>query len=274
VTAGAGGPDPREAGARLARILRERLLLERSFGLDPASEWERPAIAARPAAPLRAPAASRQPPAADRPPEAADPERSRRLALLDPIRAEVRACRACALCERRTQTVFGVGDPCAALVFVGEGPGEEEDRQGEPFVGPAGQLLTRMIAAMGLSRETVYIANVVKCRPPGNRKPEPGEMAACLPYLLRQLDLIAPRAICALGNMAAKALLDTPESITRLRGKFAEHRGIPVLPTFHPSYLLRTPDDKRLAWSDLRKIMEFLGLPDPRDRRDGGAGAG
>src|SRR5262249_1032363 len=151
---------------------------------------------------------------------------------------EVRVCEACVLARTRTKTVFGVGDPCARVMFVGEGPGEDEDRQGEPFVGKAGQLLTRMISAMGLRRGDVYIANVVKCSPPGNRNPEPREIVSCLGYLRRQVETIRPEVICTLGNVATRALLGTGESITRLRGKFAEFQGIPVLPTFHPSYLL------------------------------------
>jgi uracil-DNA glycosylase len=162
-----------------------------------------------------------------------------------------------------------VGDPGASLLFVGEGPGEDEDRQGEPFVGKAGQLLDRMIEAMGLKRSQVYIANIVKCRPPGNRNPEPREIAACLPYLRRQVEIIAPRIICALGKVAATSLLDTPAPIGRLRGKLGEFLGIPVLPTFHPAYLLRYPEEKRLAWADLRKVMEFLGLRDPREAAGG-----
>jgi len=213
-------------------------------------------ISSTPAVPVAPPA-----------PGGIDEERRRRSGLLAAIDAEVRACRACPLCEGRTRTVSGAGDPRADLLFVGEGPGEEEDRRGEPFVGAAGQLLDRMIAAMGLSRDRVYIGNIVKCRPPGNRNPEPGEVSACLPFLRRQIEAIRPRIICALGNVAAKTLLRTDEGITRIRGTFGEHEGIPVLPTFHPSYLLRNPENKGLAWSDLRKIMEFLGLPDPRKAR-------
>ncbi len=275
------------AAARLARILRERLLLDRSFGLETAGGW-RLAAGARiqetgPASDsLREPqaavgeprAASRQPPAAPavakRPeaPEELAGERRRRQALLDPIHLEVRSCKACVLCEERTQAVFGVGDPCARLLFIGEGPGEDEDRQGEPFVGKAGQLLTRMIQAMGLSRKDVYIANIVKCRPPGNRTPAPREVISCLPYLRRQIEVIDPDAICVLGNVAARSLLGSQVSISRLRGRFTRYREIPVMPTFHPSYLLRNPVDKRLVWEDLRKLMAFLGLPDPPPSRE------
>jgi DNA polymerase len=156
--------------------------------------------------------------------------------------------------------VFGAGDPCARLMFIGEAPGEEEDQKGEPFVGAAGQLLDRMIRAMGLEREEVYIANIVKCRPPGNRNPEPREIVSCLPYLRRQIEVVLPEVICALGRVAARTILDTQLSIGRLRGRFAEYLGIPVLPTFHPAYLLRTPEDKRLCWQDLKMVCQRLGL--------------
>ena len=256
--------DPREEAARLARLVLDRILLERP-GARAAAPPPSPPSPYR-TAPRAAPASALASTAADAPPPgagpAADDERTRRRGLLAAIDQEVRTCRSCPLCQARTQTVFGVGDPCASLLFVGEGPGEEEDRRGEPFVGKAGQLLDRMIAAMGLSRGQVYIANIVKCRPPGNRTPEPREIISCFPYLRRQVDIIRPRAICALGSVAVKGLIAPDASVTRLRGRFTEYAGIPVLPPiFHPSYLLRNPADKRLAWSDLRKLMEFLGLP-------------
>jgi len=266
------GEHPADALARAARALRQSLLFERAFGRDVTITWsplapiqEAPqaaaAVAAREGAHIAAAQHFREDLAL---PEDLDAERLRRLAILDPLRQEVLRCTACVLCQQRTQAVFGVGDPCARLLFVGEGPGEEEDRQGEPFVGKAGQLLTRMIQAMGLERRDVYIANIVKCRPPGNRNPEPREIISCMPYLRRQIEVIRPQVICALGNVAARSLLETPTSISRLRGHFAEALGIPVMPTFHPSYLLRNPEDKRLAWMDLRKLMDFLGLHDPR----------
>jgi uracil-DNA glycosylase len=255
---------PIEAVARAARMIRQRLLDAKSYGLDPTVTWRRrrpsSSVVVRRPSSVRPAACSLQPAAS---PSSVRPQASslEPQASLDAIRAEVEACRACVLCERRTRTVFGVGDPRAALVFVGEGPGEEEDRKGEPFVGPAGQLLDRMIAAMGLERGKVYITNAVKCRPPGNRTPEPREIVCCMPFLRRQLDTVAPRVICTLGNVATRAILGTGESIGRLRGRFAEWNGIPVLPTFHPSYLLRNPEDKKLAWADLRKIMSMLQLP-------------
>jgi uracil-DNA glycosylase family 4 len=186
----------------------------------------------------------------------------------------VRGCTRCELhAAGRKQTVFGVGDARAEIMFVGEGPGAEEDRQGIPFVGRAGQLLTRMIAAMTLTRDQVYIANVVKCRPPGNRTPMPPEMETCSPYLFRQLAIIRPKVIVALGRPAAQALLATSAPIGRLRGQFHDfpppalaHLGLPparLMPTFHPAYLLRSPNEKAKAWEDLKQVMRHLGLAIP-----------
>jgi DNA polymerase len=177
---------------------------------------------------------------------------------LDEIRREVGDCRRCKLCQGRRNIVFGTGNPRAKLVFVGEGPGHEEDVQGHPFVGPAGQLLTKMIEAMGFKRDEVYICNVVKCRPPQNRNPEPDEIAACEPFLKAQLASIQPKVIVALGKFAAQTLLREPTSITRLRGKWRDYESIPLMPTFHPAYLLRKPEDKRLAWEDLQSVMAFF----------------
>lgn len=183
--------------------------------------------------------------------------RMRRMALVS-VRETLGDCRRCKLHTHRTHIVFGAGNPMADLVFVGEGPGEDEDRQGEPFVGPAGQLLTKMIQAMGLRREDVYIANIVKCRPPNNRNPEADEIASCEPFLLEQLSVIKPAVICALGNFAAQTLLGSKVKISQLRGRFHDYRDIKVMPTFHPAYLLRNPQDKRLVWEDLQKIMTVL----------------
>jgi DNA polymerase len=184
-------------------------------------------------------------------------------AQLQQVRAELGDCKRCKLCEKRKNIVFGVGSATAELVFVGEGPGENEDLQGEPFVGAAGQLLDKMIAAMGLRREQVYICNVVKCRPPGNRNPEPDEIAACQPFLHAQLDAIKPKAIVALGKFAAQTLLQDPTAISRLRGRWRTYRGVKLMPTFHPSYLLRSPAEKRKAWEDLQQVMKELGLQAP-----------
>jgi DNA polymerase len=182
------------------------------------------------------------------------------------IAAAASACTRCPLHATRTHAVPGEGDPRARLMFVGEAPGADEDAQGRPFVGKAGQLLDKMILAMGLARGEVFIANVLKCRPPGNRDPQPHEVAACLPYLQAQLALVRPEIICSLGKHAAHALLGSTDPISRLRGRFFEYRGVPLLPTFHPSYLLRSPEEKRTAWKDLQLVMQRLGLSAPAQR--------
>lgn len=179
------------------------------------------------------------------------------------VRDTLGDCRRCKLAGGRTTLVFGVGNPHAELVFVGEGPGADEDREGEPFVGKAGQLLTKMIQAMGYQREQVYIANVVKCRPPGNRNPEPDEIEACEPFLRAQLAAIRPRVVVALGKFAAQTLLRDTTPITRLRGGWREYEGIRLMPTFHPAYLLRSPEEKKKAWEDLQLVMKELGRPPP-----------
>ena len=169
------------------------------------------------------------------------------------------ACTRCKLhALGRTQIVFGVGHPKARLMFVGEAPGEEEDKRGEPFVGRAGQLLTKIVEAIGLSREQVYIANVIKCRPPGNRNPEPDEVAICEPFLFRQIDTIRPQVIVPLGKFAAQCLLKTADPITRLRGQVFNYRGTTLIPTFHPAYLLRNPSAKREVWDDMKKVRALL----------------
>lgn len=170
-------------------------------------------------------------------------------------------CTRCKLHRGRTHIVFGVGNPEADLVFVGEGPGADEDRQGIPFVGRAGQLLTKMIKAMGHDRDDVYICNVVKCRPPNNRDPEPEEVAACEPFLKGQLSIIQPRVIVGMGRYACQTLLHTSTSISRLRGRWQTYEGVDFMPTFHPAYLLRSPEKKRDAWSDLQQVMRRLSAP-------------
>ena len=185
-------------------------------------------------------------------------------ALLQPLALEVSGCTKCRLCKTRKQTVFADGSPGARIMFIGEAPGADEDAQGVPFVGRAGQLLTRMIEdGMGLPRSSVYIANVLKCRPPENRNPEPDEIAACRGYLERQIDLVKPEVIVALGKFAAQFLLETDEGITRLRGKWGIYRDIPVMPTLHPSYLLRQPALKKEAWEDLLAVLARLGIDAP-----------
>jgi DNA polymerase len=175
---------------------------------------------------------------------------------LDMIRNDLGACRRCKLHEGRRHIVFGYGNAQAKLVFVGEGPGYDEDLQGEPFVGQAGQLLTRILRAIRLTREDVYICNIIKCRPPGNRNPEPDEIAACIPFLRRQLKAIAPAFICALGTFAAQTLLRTSTPISRLRGRFYDYEGIRLLPTYHPAFLLRNPAKKADVWQDMQKLQE------------------
>jgi len=180
------------------------------------------------------------------------------------FREEVLPCTLCAnLAKSRQHVVFGAGNPHAELVFVGEAPGAEEDRQGLPFVGEAGQLLTKIIAAMKLRRDDVFICNVLKCRPPQNRNPLPDEIENCEPYLIRQLEIIKPKVICALGKFAAQTLLRTERSISSLRGNFFDYHGIKLMPTYHPAYLLRNPEDKRLVWADMQLIMEELARHDP-----------
>jgi DNA polymerase len=179
------------------------------------------------------------------------------------VRHELGDCTRCKLAGGRKTLVFGVGNPAAELMFVGEGPGADEDVQGEPFVGKAGQLLTKMIEAMGYRREQVYIANVVKCRPPGNRDPEPDEVAACEPFLKAQIAAIRPRILVALGRVAVQTLLRDPTPISKQRGRWREYEGVRLMPTFHPAYLLRNPPEKKKAWEDLQLVMREFGKGPP-----------
>ncbi len=193
-------------------------------------------------------------------PKAVAPPPAPRASLpLADVRAELGECTRCKLHGTRTHIVFGVGNPSAELVFIGEAPGANEDLQGEPFVGDAGQLLDRMILAMGYQRDQVYIANIIKCRPPGNRNPEPDEIEACEPFLKKQLAALAPRVIVALGKFAAQWLTGRPDAaISALRGRWHTYEGIQVMPTYHPAYLLRTPSAKRVVWEDLQQVMAEL----------------
>ena len=196
--------------------------------------------------------------------EPALPDEARR-ARLTMLAEKVSTCTACVLAEKRTQTVFARGNPMSDLCFVGEGPGEDEDREGLPFVGKAGQLLDKMISAMGMSESDVYICNIVKCRPPQNRNPLPAEMTACMPYLTEQLDLVRPKVMVTLGNVPLKALFGL-EGITKLRGTWRVYKGsVPVMPTYHPAYVLRnpTPQVKGDVWKDLREVLRQLGRPLP-----------
>lgn len=179
---------------------------------------------------------------------------------LDELAEQVALCKKCSLCQTRTQTVFSDGDYKARLMFVGEAPGQDEDLQGKPFVGRAGQLLTKIIEAMHLKRSDVYIANVLKCRPPNNRSPHLEEIQHCSPYLFQQIQMVQPEMICALGTFAAQTILKTDRRIGELRGKFYDYQGIAVLATYHPSYLLRNPEAKRDVWQDMQKIMKKLGI--------------
>ena len=229
----------------LQRQVRLHLLFLKESGVDALR------IPRRAAKPVRGVPAVPTGPADD-----SDPGRA-----LAAISAEIGDCTRCRLCAGRTHLVFGVGNPRARLMFVGEGPGYEEDRQGIPFVGRAGQLLNRILEAMKMSRDDVYIANVVKCRPPENRAPLPDESATCIPFLRRQIETIRPRAVCALGGVAVQALLETTVSISRIRGEFRSlPDGTPVMPTFHPAYLLRNPGKKKEVWEDMKKILDLLAL--------------
>jgi len=199
-----------------------------------------------------------------------EPEPALQHETLEQIRKNLGDCQRCKLGATRNQLVFGVGNPNARLVFVGEGPGADEDAKGEPFVGDAGRMLNRIIAAMELQREEVYICNVVKCRPPQNRNPEKDEIATCSPFLLRQLHSIKPEVIVALGTFAAQAVLGTKEPISKLRGKFHDFHGIPLMPTYHPSYLLRTggnSDSFWTVWDDMTQVLRLLKLPVPDKSR-------
>jgi DNA polymerase len=230
--------------ARLAHAVKERL------------EWlERGGVTG---VPRRRAAASAPVPQPVAPPPARSPSLPVATETLEAIRADLGDCTRCKLAPTRKNIVFGVGDPRAALVFVGEAPGADEDASGEPFVGAAGQLLTKMIGAMGFARGEVYIANIIKCRPPKNRNPEPDEIEKCEPFLIRQLGALQPRMIVTLGKFAAQTLLRSDSSISSLRGRFHEYQGIPLMPTFHPAFLLRQPEAKREVWADLQKVMAEL----------------
>lgn len=230
----------------------------------------RPAAADRSASPPPPPPSATHPTPDQRTPAAAPVGTAAKIEALQELRERALVCMKCPnLAAARTNVVFGVGSVDAELMFVGEAPGADEDRQGEPFVGAAGQLLTKIIQTMGLSRETVYIGNILKCRPDtpgqasGNRKPTPEEMKTCIPYLHSQIDIIRPRALVALGATAVEGLLGNIGGITKVRGHWREYRGIPLMPTFHPAYLLRNMalSEKRKVWEDMLQVMERLGLP-------------
>jgi DNA polymerase len=266
-TFGAPSASPNVPGQALARLPAQSFEQQASRPAPAPSavasfEQQRPPLvslqSASPGAGARAPVARA---------EALTP--TERMGRLSVLATEVAACQRCRLAETRTQTVFSRGDPFAELCFVGEGPGADEDRLGEPFVGAAGQLLDKMIAAMGFGRDEVYICNIVKCRPPGNRNPEPEEMAACRGHLVQQLDLCRPKYIVALGTTAVRGLLGTTEGIMKLRGKWKLYQGVLVMPTYHPAYLLRQPEAKREVWEDLKQVMIRLGRTPPPPRGSG-----
>jgi DNA polymerase len=198
-------------------------------------------------------------PAASHPGESISPRSDDQEAWAE-LQARAKVCTLCRLAATRTQVVFGVGNRAADLMFIGEGPGRDEDLAGEPFVGRAGQLLNDIIKAMKLRREDVYIANVVKCRPPENRNPEPDEMDLCRPYLKRQIELIQPRVIVTLGRYALQSTMEKAYSITNTRGQWLQYDGIRVMPTYHPAYLLRNPSAKKDVWADMKKVMVELGI--------------
>jgi DNA polymerase len=192
-------------------------------------------------------------------PNPSELSREEKAKALEALRMEMGDCQRCKLWRDRKNLVFGEGNPDAELMFIGEAPGREEDIQGRPFVGDAGKLLTRLINKMGFKREDVYIANILKSRPPGNRDPEADEINACLPFLKRQVEIIAPEVIMSLGRISAHTLTGLNIPISRLRGKFYEFQDIPLMPTFHPAYLLRNPKDKQLVWSDAQQVLGLLG---------------
>jgi len=254
-------PDPASELREIAARVRTQLEMRGRSGLQGVSRRPSRRVAIVAAAPAVVAAA---PPAAIEVEEGgATPVGARGLTV---IREELGDCRRCRLAGGRQNIVFGVGNPEAHLVFVGEAPGADEDQQGEPFVGKAGQLLSKMIEAMGYRREDVYICNVIKCRPPGNRNPEPDEVAACEPFLKKQLAALRPRVIVTLGKFAAQCLLRDDTPISRLRGNFRTYEGITLMPTFHPAYLLRDPSKKKEAWTDLKSVnaaLKRLGFEPP-----------
>jgi uracil-DNA glycosylase family 4 len=262
-------------------ILKHRRILwlksEQAFGLESVRKSEESAppqpdtAASPPATNAAAPVALTQADTTTTPRIETVFTREQKIPLLAELDAkQVKPCTRCRLCETRKHTVFGEGDPDAKIFFIGEGPGENEDIQGRPFVGRAGELLNKMIAGMGLRREQVFIANIVKCRPPDNRVPAPDEVATCTPYLLSQLEIIHPKVIVTLGLPASKYMLESRLSMGKLRGQWHNWRGIKLMPTFHPAYLLRsyTEENRAAVWSDLKQVMAEVGLPIPSRQRE------
>lgn len=244
---------PAQAPVEQSRVIREEIsLAKQKAAMMAAAKTAAPAVAA----PLITPSG----------PSLFDAVNKVQDDTLLKIREDIGDCTRCKLHRGRNKIVFGDGSPKAQLVFIGEGPGADEDAQGLPFVGRAGKLLTQMIEAMGLQRKDVYICNVVKCRPPENRTPEPDEVETCSPYLLRQIDVINPKVLVCLGAVAAKTLLETNKGITQFRGQWLEWRGRKLIATYHPAYLLRNPNAKGEVWKDLQKVMAELGLQAPKKK--------
>lgn len=239
--------------SRPKRLRRQAAETDKAFGVTemPAAEWQKRTAWANQLSGIATPAAGTSTKTLAKP------------ANWEELIRSISACTACRLCETRTNTVPGDGSLKAKLMFIGEAPGAEEDKQGRPFVGRAGQLLTKMIEAMGLKREDVYIANCVKCRPPENRNPMPDEIALCNPFLRQQIDWIKPKVLCTLGKFATQTILQTETPITKLRGKWHEYNGVKLMPTYHPAYLLRNPSEKKTVWEDLKEVMRELGLKVP-----------
>lgn len=251
--------DPAATGGGVAHKARAFLEREIDLGLDAL-----PSAAAEVVPPTGPPPTA----PADTAPDLLLEPSIREASSLESLQAVLGDCTRCKLSSGRKTIVFGTGNPCAELMFVGEGPGEEEDLQGLPFVGRAGALLTDIITkGMGLKREDVYIANVIKCRPPNNRNPELDEIAACEPFLRKQIALVRPKVLVALGKFAAQVLLRSRVPISKLRGVWSEFDGVPLMPTFHPAYLLRNPADKRLVWEDVKQVLERLGRAVPQRGR-------
>jgi len=255
----------KDSSGRAHRLVAQRLEALERAGVTHVPKARRRASAAPP--PAEPPVAHEMPTASRAPAvvsSGAVAATNDRVAALAVIQREVAACTQCSeLASTRTQTVFGVGNPAARLCFLGEAPGADEDRQGEPFVGRAGQLLTRIIEACGFRRQEVYILNVLKCRPPGNRTPLPHEVHNCRGFLNRQLAVIRPEFICCVGSVAAQTLLETDVTIGRLRGKIHQYQGIPVVCTYHPAYLLRNPAAKKDTWDDMKMLLRQMGIEPP-----------
>ena len=249
--------DVKRGLASLLYSVKARIEIEKGFGVD-AFIVTRPSSVEKPALNPPTKTTRTETILTIESPGGQTPLSKERMPPLENLKTETAGCQKCSLSKTRTNLVFGVGNHKADLMFVGEAPGRDEDMQGEPFVGRAGQLLTKIIEAIGFKRTDVYIANILKCRPPGNRNPLPEEIVLCTPYLIKQIDIIKPKVLCALGTFAAQTLLNTKAPVGTLRGRFHEYQGIPMMVTFHPAYLLRNPNDKAKVWEDMKQVRDFL----------------